>query len=330
MDEAPASRRPGLQTNDTLDRAPRLSGQLSRDGIASLDIDKANGSASLDVPTGISLDVGSSNPSNAPSIISDDDYETTTRKLDPDVLVRATTNGALPSISSHPADETHTNGSASTHRRSSSLQVRLEKTDKKGRYRLTADDPEIQDIIRRGLEREAALDSRKQRSRLRDIIFTRQFTTFDRQNPATADSPFFGFFTLFWLCLIGMLVRVAMYNWKMYGSVLGNQEILKMMFDRDVVVLGVTDGILCTITAVGLGLQKLIVKNYLDWNGLGWVIQSIWQIFYITAAIGFTQYREWPWTHTIFIVLHSMVFLMKQHSYAFYNGYCECIMRLCM
>lgn len=31
--------------------------------------------------------------------------------------------------------------------------------------------------------------------------------------------------------------------------------------------------------------------------------------------------RDWPWTHTVFFVLHGLVLLMKQHSYAFYNGH---------
>ena len=325
MEEITQAQRPGLQANDTLDHAPHLAGKLSRDGFANLDVDKANGNVSLDVPTGVSLDPSSSVPSASESVVSDDeDYDT--MKLDPDVLMRATKGISAQQLSDLPNSENGhlENGHTRQNGRSTSLEVRLEKTGKRGRYKLTADDPQIRDIIRWGLEREEALDARKQRSRLRDIIFTRQFTTFDRQNPASSESPFFGFFTLFWLCLIGMLARVAMHNWKMYGSVIGNQEILQMMFDRDVWVLGLTDGALCAATGVGLGLQKLIIKGYLDWNRSGWVIQNIWQAFYIMAAIGFTQYREWPWTHTIFIVLHSMVFLMKQHSYAFYNGYRKC------
>lgn len=35
--------------------------------------------------------------------------------------------------------------------------------------------------------------------------------------------------------------------------------------------------------------------------------------------------RDWPWTHTVFFVLHGIVMLMKQHSYAFYNGYLSSI-----
>jgi sterol O-acyltransferase len=34
-----------------------------------------------------------------------------------------------------------------------------------------------------------------------------------------------------------------------------------------------------------------------------------------------TLWRDWPWTHTVFFVLHGIVMLMKQHSYAFYNGH---------
>ena len=32
-------------------------------------------------------------------------------------------------------------------------------------------------------------------------------------------------------------------------------------------------------------------------------------------------YREWEWPQTVFIVLHCLVLLMKQHSYAFYTGW---------
>lgn len=42
---------------------------------------------------------------------------------------------------------------------------------------------------------------------------------------------------------------------------------------------------------------------------------------FISGVVGLTLMRDWPWTHTVFFVLHGMVMLMKQHSYAFYNGY---------
>ena len=138
-----------------------------------------------------------------------------------------------------------------------------------------------------------------------------------------SESPFLGFFTLFWLCIGMLLVRVAAQNYRRYGGVLGRAELLHMMFERDILVLGLTDGVMCAATAFSLVLQKLIWKDYISWSRSGWIVQNVWQTFYLFAVIGWTWYRNWPWTHTVFVVLHGLVFVMKQHSYAFYNGYCK-------
>jgi sterol O-acyltransferase len=210
---------------------------------------------------------------------------------------------------------------ASTRRKS--IQVTVEKTGKKGRYILMADDPEFREILKSQIISEAD-SSQKPRKGFRDMVFTRRFTTFDRQNPLSSGSPFHGFFTLFWLSIGMMLVRIAAQNWKAYGNILGSAEVFHVMFDRDIIVLGLTDGVMCAGTMFGLGLQKLILKGYLSWNRHGWIIQNLWQTFYLFAVIAWTWYRDWPWTHTVFVVLHGLTFLMKQHSYAFYNGYRMC------
>ncbi|OCK83702.1 MBOAT-domain-containing protein [Lepidopterella palustris CBS 459.81] len=212
--------------------------------------------------------------------------------------------------------------------RKKSIQVILERTDKNGRYTLTADDPEIREILRTRIEREtSAKGGKMSRKRFRDLVFTRQFTTFDRQNPLSSTSPFHGFFTLFWLAMALLLFKVALQNWKSQGSVFGNAEILHMMVDRDLVVMGLTDGAMTLTTGFGLLLQKLIANGYLSWNGSGWLIQSLFEISFISSVIGWTFYRDWPWTHTVFIVLHAFVFLMKTHSFSFYNGYLSQVFR---
>ncbi|KAF1985376.1 MBOAT-domain-containing protein [Aulographum hederae CBS 113979] len=218
---------------------------------------------------------------------------------------------------------------ANTHNRRRSVHVILEET-KKGRYVLRADEPEVRDILRRITEKEAAAvdaSDKKSRVRFRDLVFTRQFTTFDRQNPLSSESPFHGFFTLFWLCMALLLVKIAAQNWKLHGSVFGEAQLLHMMFERDVTLLGITDGVMCAGTLFGYFLQKVIAKGYIRWNTSGWIIQNLWQTFYLGAVIGWTVYRDWPWTHTVFIVLHGLAFVMKQHSYAFYNGYLSQIYR---
>jgi len=207
--------------------------------------------------------------------------------------------------------------------RRKSIQVIIEKADRKGRYTLTADDPEFRAIIRAGIEREAARLSGKTRNRIRDLVFTRQFTTFDRQNPLASQSPFHGFFTLFWLAMALLLVKIAAQNYKNQGSVFGHAEILHLMVDRDLFALLLTDGALCFATSFGFFLQRAIASGYLTWKGSGWIIQSIWQLLFTASVIWISFYRDWPWTHTVFIVLHDFVLLMKQHSYAFYNGHCR-------
>jgi sterol O-acyltransferase len=215
-----------------------------------------------------------------------------------------------------------TNFMAKSPTRRKSIQVTVEKTGKKGRYILTADDPVLRDILRSQLIAESD-ETKTSRTGFRDLVFTRRFTTFDRQNPLSYESPFHGFFTLFWLSIGMMLLRIAAQNWKAHGSVLGTAEVFHVMFDRDIIVLGLTDGAMSAGTLFGVGLQKLILNGYLSWNRQGWIIQNLWQTFYLFAVIGWTWYREWPWTHTVFVVLHGLTFIMKQHSYAFYNGYCS-------
>lgn len=158
-------------------------------------------------------------------------------------------------------------------RRRQSFSIKLEKTSEKGRYILKADDPELRHILHDGLQRGCEADGATKRSRFSDLVFTRQFTAFDRQN--SESSPFRGFYTLFWLGTFLMLVKIAAENWKIYGSIFGRNEILAMMFHRDVLLLGLTDGIICFSTVFCLLLQRSILVGYISWNSSGWIIQNV-------------------------------------------------------
>jgi hypothetical protein len=53
-----------------------------------------------------------------------------------------------------------------------------------------------------------------------------------------------------------------------------------LMFHRDVMVLGLSDGVMCFFfTAFGFILQKLIASGYMSWNKEGWIIQSVGNMF---------------------------------------------------
>lgn len=354
MSDAQPASRPHLQHHDTLD-APQLVGKLGRNSIAELQPSLASASPSNTENTAPSNGNGHGDghaPSNGNGVHKQDfasrsksdsaivDQESSDEiedyddiQLDPDTLV-ANTRKSLDE-SYRPNVE---NGGGQTRRQSEpgsdgglnrrrSIQVKLQKTGVKGEYVLTADDPEISEILQKGIEREKRDAKDKTRTRLRDLVFTRQFTTFDRQNPATSESPFFGFFTLFWLAMVLIFVQVSMRNWRNHGSILGNNQIMKLMFSRDLLVLGITDGVMCAATVEAFLLQKLVQKDYISWAKQGWIIQNIWQSVYLGTVIWWTWFREWPWTHSIFIFLHCLVFIMKMHSFAFYNGYLSSVSR---
>jgi len=202
-----------------------------------------------------------------------------------------------------------------------SIQVLIDDSGKKTQHSLTTED--FREIIRSGMQNEVEKLSGKSKARLRDLVFTRQFTAFDRQNPSASQSPFHGFFTLFWIAMALLLTRIAAWNYKEEGSIFGRAEILHLMVDRDLFVLLATDATMCVATSFGFFLHKTIAAGYLSWSGSGWIIQSVWQLFFTGFVIFWTFWREWPWTHTVFVVLHVFVLLMKQHAYSFYNGYCK-------
>ncbi|KAK6865053.1 MBOAT family protein [Apiospora arundinis] len=158
-------------------------------------------------------------------------------------------------------------------------------------YVVAADDKELRAILRRGLERSAA------------------------------NSVFHGFYTLFWISVGFLILKMAADNWRKTGSPLGTNEIMRNMFRRDVVVLLVSDGVMCGLTGFGWIMQSLVHARYIRWDKSGWIIQNLWQTLFVGGVIGFPLLRDWPWTHTVFFVLHGLVMLMKQHSYAFYNGH---------
>lgn len=108
-----------------------------------------------------------------------------------------------------------------------------------------------------------------------DLVFTRQFSTFDRQNQKAASSPFHGFYTLFWLAVALFVLKIGAANWRATGSPLGTNEIMQGMFRRDVIVLLASDAIMCGITVLSWALQRLVFNGCIDWDRSGWIIQNV-------------------------------------------------------
>ncbi|KUJ15743.1 MBOAT-domain-containing protein [Mollisia scopiformis] len=327
----------------SIDKVPQLVGQLNADGIASLEADPAyakpsrsNPPRSLKTALDAATDSRRNSSGDTTSETSEEDYDNL--KHDPAAVVGGGKGGGYEEEVVRTQSTPELDGNGNGHKsyealkvphtrpgapRLKSIPVTLNKLKEKGRYILTADDEALRDILKSGIERQEKdpAGAKKRRSKFSDLVFTRQFTAFDRQNADSADSAFHGFFTLFWLGTALFTIKLGAENWRQYGNILGSNEIMGLMFRRDVMVLGLSDGVLCGATGFGLILQWMIFKGWISWNREGWIIQSVWEALYLVAVLGWTLFREWPWTHTVFFVLHGIVMLMKQHSYAFYNGH---------
>ncbi|TVY75987.1 Sterol O-acyltransferase [Lachnellula suecica] len=331
MPPSASARPPSINTSrsTSLEKVPLLVGHLDDDGTAHLEPDtsfsptKTSGPPrSLKIALREAVDSGrSSSPGTASE---EEDYDAL--KHDPTAIVVGGKGGGFAVEANGKEDVAQKSfeeiKASSVKRRPGatrlkSIPITLNKLQEKGRYILTADDDALKEILRIGMEREKNPKAAKRRGKFSDLVFTRRFTAFDRQNAESADSAFHGFFTLFWLGTAIYMVQIAAGNYQKYGNPLGSNEIMGLMFRRDVMVLGLSDGVMCGATGFSLLLQKAIRRGYLSWDGEGWIIQSLWQAFFLVAVLGWTLFREWPWTHTVFFVLHSLVMLMKMHSYSF-------------
>ncbi|CAK9439564.1 uncharacterized protein LODBEIA_P36640 [Lodderomyces beijingensis] len=172
-------------------------------------------------------------------------------------------------------------------------------------------------------------DCKKQHRQLaKDGKYKLRFSdlSFKSSNPTIFDSPefinsqFFGFYVLFWLAtaftMMNQLVHIyfenatPFYNWVVVKTL--RQDLLKV---------GITDLVMYLATYFSFFTQLLVKKRLLSWRRFGWIIESVYEVAFVGTVIWFVYYMHFPWIARVFLVLHSLVFLMKIHSYSFYNGY---------
>jgi sterol O-acyltransferase len=98
------------------------------------------------------------------------------------------------------------------------------------------------------------------------------------------------------------------------------------LFTVKVWELALADALMVATTAVSLPLHKLFRNStgslaWLRWGRDGIAIQSIYQMFWFAFWVNVPFVFDWTWTAQVFLTLHTLVLLMKMHSYAFYNGH---------
>lgn len=161
---------------------------------------------------------------------------------------------------------------------------------------------------------------RKEKYRLRfgDLSFTGKSTIFDSQE--FIKSEFYGFYILFWLSTAFIMMNELVHMYFENYSPLWDWEIVQIL-RRDLIKVALTDLAMYLSLYFSFFLQWLCKQGMLSWGRVGWILQSVYEIGFFTVYMWFAHYMDYPWIARVFLVLHSLVFVMKMHSYGHYNGY---------
>lgn len=140
-------------------------------------------------------------------------------------------------------------------------------------------------------------------------------------DPKSEYRDFRGFFVLFWISLSILVITTGLRNIRETGYPLRVQAYA--LLSRNVVSLGLSDAAMVASTALSLPLQKLVrgKTGALRWRRAGIWLQSIFQAVWLVLWVEWPFLLGWTWTAQVFFALHTLTFLMKMHSYAFYNGH---------
>ncbi|KAK9369706.1 MBOAT, membrane-bound O-acyltransferase family-domain-containing protein [Lipomyces kononenkoae] len=163
----------------------------------------------------------------------------------------------------------------------------------------------------------------RRKPRFKDVKFKPNTTILEAE--ASRTSVFAGFYTVFWLGTFILFAKTILVNYRNTGYFL-DTHIVSILW-RDLPKIAITDLVLFLFTFANVVLQQAIVKKKISWNSTGWAIQSCYEVAFIGFALWWPIHNDYPWIGRVFLCLHSLVLLMKQHSYAFFCGYLSVVNR---
>ncbi|KAM5479461.1 Sterol O-acyltransferase 2 (Sterol-ester synthase 2) [Microsporum canis] len=165
------------------------------------------------------------------------------------------------------------------------------------------------------------------RKQVRAQVKQRIFYNIDYQprlshfDPNSDHRDFHGFFILFWISLVIMVITTVLRNIKDTGYPL--RVHVWSLLSANVFQLALADMGMVASTAIIVPLHRAIrsSKGLLRWGIGGMVVQSIYQTVWLSFWVILPFKLDWTWTAQVFLTLHTLTILMKMHSYAFYNGH---------
>ena len=140
------------------------------------------------------------------------------------------------------------------------------------------------------------------------------------QHPSKYISNFSGLYVMFWM-ILGLIIVKGLIDYKTEHGDFRNFEILNVFITRKMLVFKVDFAMYAASYGVIL-IQWLVQYGVIRWKSTGIWAASLYETAYM---IFFYYVIIWGvdlhWISRIYLFLHSVVFLMKMHSYSFFNGY---------
>ncbi|KAJ7255525.1 MBOAT, membrane-bound O-acyltransferase family-domain-containing protein [Mycena haematopus] len=155
------------------------------------------------------------------------------------------------------------------------------------------------------------------------ITFAPRKSHFDITNEASGANEFRGFFTLFWISMFIFTVSTYIRSIETSGHALNLR--FATMFSRDAITLAISDAVLVLATGLCVPFAKAISRGWIKYYWTGLILQHTLQTLALFTAISWTFNRQWPWVQSGFFTLHTLVMIMKTHSYTTVNGHLKYI-----
>ncbi|KAH8555602.1 MBOAT, membrane-bound O-acyltransferase family-domain-containing protein [Umbelopsis sp. PMI_123] len=155
-------------------------------------------------------------------------------------------------------------------------------------------------------------------TRRRRLTFRPRMTPLDLANPQSTNDQFRGFFTLFWLAMAFYVIQTVIRCYEQEGILLSLGFF--RLFSKDGLALLVSDFAMISMTLFSVPFSKLMLWGWLPYDSIGFILQHIFQALFLFVNIYWTFWRDWPWVQSGFFTLHTLVMMMKMHSYTSLNG----------
>ena len=158
------------------------------------------------------------------------------------------------------------------------------------------------------------------------VTYVPRKSHFDRENVASGDDPFRGFFTLFWIFMFMIALRTFVTSFDESGYPLSLN--FATLFSKDALGLLISECVLTACSLISLPLAKAFEKGWIKYYWAGVALQHTYQTLMLAAAVTWTFNRQWPWVQSGYFTLRCLVLMMKIHSYLALNGYLSTVAAL--